>query len=49
MDEEAAAAIRYAWNESGELSAVAELRRRFPHIMDGENARRCVRTIVGWT
>ena len=49
VDEETAAAIRQAWNEGGELSAVAELRRRFPRITDGENARRCVRTIVGWT
>ena len=49
VDEEAAAAIRHAWHEGGELSAVVELRRRFPGITDGENARRCVRTIVGWT
>ena len=48
VDEETAAAIRHAWDEGGELSAVAELRRRFPHVTDGENARRCVRTIVGW-
>ena len=49
VDEETAAAIRHAWDEGGELSAVAELRRRFPHVTDGENARRCVRTIVSWT
>ena len=49
VDEEAAAAIRHAWDEGGELSAVAELRRRFPHVTDGENAQRCVRTIVSWT
>ena len=49
VDEETAAAIRHAWHEGGELSAVAELRRRFPPVTDGENARRCVRTIVGWT
>jgi len=28
---------------------VVELRRRFPLIADNEQARRCVRTIVGWT
>ena len=49
VDEETAAAIRCAWDEGGELSAVAELRRRFPHVTDGENARRCVWTIVSWT
>ena len=48
VDEETAAAIRRAWNESGELAAVAELRRHFPLISDGENARRCVHTIVSW-
>ena len=58
VDEETAAAIRSAWDKGGELSAVArlraqahdvELRRHFPFISDGETARRCVRTIVGWT
>ncbi|MDQ2802059.1 MAG: hypothetical protein M3Y41_04990 [Pseudomonadota bacterium] len=49
VDEETAAAIRRAWDEGGELSAVIELRRHFPLITDGEAARRCVRTIVGWT
>ncbi len=48
VDEETAAAIRCAWDEGGELSAVVELRRHFPLITDGENARRCVRAIVGW-
>ena len=57
VDEETAAAIRRAWDEGGELSAVArsraqahdvELGRHFPLITDGEDARRCVRTIVGW-
>ena len=46
--EETAAAIRRAWDESGELAAVVELRRHFPLISDGKNARRCVHTIVGW-
>ncbi len=46
---ETAAAIRRAWDEGGELSAVIELRRHFPLISDGENARWCVRTLAGWT
>jgi hypothetical protein len=48
VDEETAAAIRRAWDEDGELAAVVELRRHFAAITDGEDARRCVRTIVGW-
>jgi hypothetical protein len=48
VDEPTAAAIRKAYEESGELSAVVELRRHFPGIADNENARRCVRTIAGW-
>lgn len=48
IDEAAAAAIRLAWEEGGEVSAVAELRRRFPGIPDNVDARRCVRTILGW-
>ena len=48
VDGETAEAIRRAWEEGGELSAVAELRRRFPLIADNEQARRCVRAIVGW-
>ena len=43
-----AAAIRTAFEQGGELSAAIELRRLFPGITDNENARRCVRTIVGW-
>lgn len=43
VDAETAAAIRRAWDEGGELSAVVELRRHFPLISDGDNARRCVR------
>ena len=48
VTEDEAAAIRRAWDEGGELAAVVELRRHFPLISDGENARRCVHTIVGW-
>ncbi len=43
-----AAAIRKVYEESGELSAVVELRRHFPGIADNENARRCVRSIASW-
>ena len=48
VDEETAAAIRQAWDESGELGAIVELRRHFPLISDHANARRCVHAIVGW-
>ena len=48
VDEPTAAAIRKAYLESGELAAVAELRRHFPGIVDNENARLCVRTIASW-
>ena len=48
VDEATAAAIRKAYDESGELSAMIELRRHFPGIADNENARRCVRSIVSW-
>jgi hypothetical protein len=43
-----AAAIRAALDQSGELSAIVELRRRFPGITDNAQARACVRTIAGW-
>jgi hypothetical protein len=46
VDEPAAAAIHKAYFESGELSAVVELRRHFLGIVDNENARSCVRTIA---
>jgi hypothetical protein len=44
-----AAAIRTVYREDGELSAAIDLRRRFPGITDNENARRCARSIAGWT
>ena len=44
-----AAAIRAAFHEDGELSAMVELRRRFPGITDHAKARECARTIAGWT
>jgi len=43
-----AAAIRTAFHEEGELSAVIELRQRFPGIADHAQARACARTIAGW-
>lgn len=49
VSEDDAAAIRAAFHEGGELSAVIELRRRFPGIADNHQARLCVRTIAGWT
>jgi hypothetical protein len=48
VDETTAEAIRQAFEESGELSAVVELRRHFPGISDNENARLCVRAIASW-
>jgi hypothetical protein len=49
VSEADAAAIRTAWEQEGELSAAIELRRRFPGIVDNENAWRCARSIAGWT
>lgn len=43
-----AAAIRAVFHEEGELSAIIELRQRFPGITDHAQARACVRTIAGW-
>ncbi len=43
-----AAAIRAAFHEEGELSAIIELRQRFPGITGHAQARACVRTIAGW-
>jgi len=49
VDEADAAAIRRVFTEEGELSAIVELRRRFPGVPPGTNARECVRMIAGWT
>jgi alkanesulfonate monooxygenase SsuD/methylene tetrahydromethanopterin reductase-like flavin-dependent oxidoreductase (luciferase family) len=49
VSESVAEAIRRAYEAGGELSAVVELRRHFPGIIDNENARLCVRTIASWT
>jgi hypothetical protein len=48
VDDAAADAIRRAYEEGGELTAVVEFRRHFPLIHDGEHARSCVRMIAGW-
>jgi hypothetical protein len=48
VDEQTADAIRRAYQSGGELAGAVELRRHFPLIADGENARRCVEAIVGW-
>jgi hypothetical protein len=49
VDEATAEAIRRAYEEGGEFAAAVELRQRFPGITDNDNARRCVRAIIGWT
>jgi hypothetical protein len=46
--EEAAVAIRTAYEQEGELSAAIEVRRLFPGITDNAEARACARTIAGW-
>jgi hypothetical protein len=43
-----AIAIRNAFRQRGELSAVIELRRLFPGVTDNRQARECVRMIAGW-
>ncbi|MDQ2763863.1 MAG: hypothetical protein M3Y22_10390 [Pseudomonadota bacterium] len=48
VDEATAEAMHRAYDESGELGAVAEFRRHFPLITDPARARDCVRRIVGW-
>jgi hypothetical protein len=48
VDEASAEAIRRAFNESGELAAAVELRRRFPGIIDNKKAAMCARAIAGW-
>jgi len=48
VDEATAEAIRRAFHEEGELSAVIELRRHFPLIADNARGRECVRAIAGW-
>ena len=48
VTESDADAIRAALFDEGELSAVIELRRRFPGITDNGHTSACVRNIAGW-
>ena len=48
IDDATLAAVRHAFEEAGELAAIAELRRRFSGIGDLAHARRIVRIILGW-
>ena len=48
VTEAESAAIRRVFEEEGELSAMIELRRYFPGIMDNAKARECARRIAGW-
>ena len=48
VTEAEAAAIRHAFHQGGELSAVVELRRLFPGVTDNAKARECARTIAAW-
>ena len=48
VSEEEAAAIRTEFEQCGELSAVVELRRLFPGVINIAWARECVRTIADW-
>jgi hypothetical protein len=48
VSQEAAASIRTAYEQEGELSAAIEVRRLFPGITDNARALECARTIAGW-
>ena len=48
VSEEAAAAIRTAYEQEGELSAAIQVRRLFPGVNDNAKARESARTIAGW-
>jgi hypothetical protein len=48
VSETEAAAIRAAFEQSGELAAAVELRRLFPGVTDNMQARECARAIAGW-
>jgi hypothetical protein len=48
ITEQEASTIRAAFEQRGELSAVVELRRLFPGVLDDQQARECVRIIAGW-
>jgi hypothetical protein len=48
VSEEAATAIRTAYEQEGEMSAAIEVRRLFPGIADNAAARECARSIARW-
>ena len=48
VSEDEATAIRTVFEQDGELSASIELRRMFPGVTDGMQARDMVRMIAGW-
>jgi hypothetical protein len=48
ISEEAATAIRAAYETRGEFSAAVELRRHFPGIIDNAEVRGLARAIAGW-
>ena len=48
IDQATADAIRQAYEKSGELAAIVELRSYFPLFENNEHARSCVRSIVSW-
>jgi hypothetical protein len=48
VDEATAEAIRRAYEDSGELAGVVELRRHYPLLTDNAHAGLCVRAIAGW-
>jgi hypothetical protein len=48
VTEAEAAAIRTAFEQSGEFAAAVELRRLFPGVTDNAEARECARTIAAW-
>jgi hypothetical protein len=48
VTEEAAAAVRAAYEQGGELAAAVELRRLFPGLANNEDTRICARIIAGW-
>lgn len=48
VSDEAATAIRTAYDQDGELAAAVELRRLFPGITDNAKAREAARAIAAW-
>jgi hypothetical protein len=48
VSDSAAAAVRTAMDQSGDLGATAELHRLYPGIRDFAHAQQCARIIAGW-